>query len=125
MIALEQVSCGGGIRCLCDEHTAARLAKATVTPITDALPPAEVSGYLSLAVDAYALQNDTLRSENTRLREERVLLNGEVTSARRRVEQVLLHRWRSRAWTAASGAAVLGILDGTVGRLLFDAWQAL
>lgn len=116
------VKCAGGPRCLCPEHTDERMRKATapprrrVTPITDLLDAEETSRYLNLAVDSLVVQKAAALEENDQLRAERKRLNGWVRSRERRVEQVLLHRWRSRIWTALLTTVVVLVLDGTIAR---------
>jgi hypothetical protein len=119
-------TCEGGTRCLCEEHTSARLAKARgELTLVEALSPEARAGYVELGVDALARRSAELTGENEQLREERVVLNMAAASAERRVDQVLAHRRRSRAWSAAGGVIALGILDGTFAHLLYAAWGAL
>lgn len=115
----------GGIRCLCDEHTSARLAKSMVVPITDALPPEERVAFLNIAVDAYAVKHAAAIAENTQLRELHVQLAGAQRSMERRVEQVLLHRWRARIWTTILASLVWAIFTGDLARAFSAAWGAL
>lgn len=121
-MSVREVTCMGGIRCLCDEHTTARLAKSMVVPITDALPPEERVAFLNIAVDAYAVKHAAAVAENTQLRELHVMLAGAQRSMERRVEQVLLHRWRSRIWTAIVTSLAWSIFTGDLARVVATVW---
>jgi hypothetical protein len=95
-----------------------RMAKATtppaVRPITALLSDEQTVRYLNLAVDSYALKNRRVTEENERLRRDVVLIQAWARSMERRVEQVLLHRWRSRIWSALLATVVVLALDGTI-----------
>lgn len=120
MSTVDETTCIGGPRCLCQGCTDERMRKAIapprVTAITDMLDAEQTCRYLELAVDSLAIQKAVLVEENDALRGELAIRNGCMRSMERRVEQVLLHRWRSRIWSALLTAVVLLVHDGSFAR---------